>query len=273
MRSQKPEPGERSQKPEARSQKRGRSPSGFWLLASGFFPLALASGFYPAQTRPPNQPIDQMIEALGGQVFLDVKDIHATGRFFGFTRGELSAADAFADYIKFPDMERTEFGGLKNKSITINRGKEGWKIEGKKDPERQTAGEAEEFLNGFQTSLDYVLRFVVKDRQTTIQSLATEIINFKRADVVELRDGAKNRIRFYIDRDTHLPVKMQVRRTDSPKLHEEQYGNWHKFQGVMTPLFLARFTDSVKTMEIRAETAVYNSGLSDNLFAAPVPAK
>jgi hypothetical protein len=62
---------------------------------------------------------------------------------------------------------------------------------------------------------------------------------------------------------------MQVRRTDESKLHEEQYSNWHKFQGVMTPLFVSRFTDGVKTMEIRAEAAAYNSGLSDSLFAAP----
>jgi hypothetical protein len=225
-----------------------------------------------AQTRPA-QTIDQMIQALGGQAFLDVDDIHTTGRFFGFTRGELSAADLFADYIKFPDMERTEFGGLKNKSITINRGKEGSKVEGKKDPETQTPGEGEEFLKGFKTSLDYVLRFVLSDRQTTIQSLSTEIIDFKRADVVEVRDPAKNRIRFYIDRNTHLPLKMQVRRNDESKLREEQYANWHKFQDVMTPLFVSRYTDGVKTMEIRAETVVYNSGLSDNLFTKLNPAK
>src|SRR5215467_12742395 len=134
-----------------------------------------------AQATRPIQTIDQMTQALGGQAFLDVKDIHTTGRFFSFTRGELSGGDLFSDYIKFPDMERTEFG-LKNKSITINRGKEGKKVEGKKDPEDQTPGEGEEFLKGFKTSLDYVLRYVIKDRQTTIQNLPTEIIRFKRTD-------------------------------------------------------------------------------------------
>jgi hypothetical protein len=225
-----------------------------------------------AQSPRPNPALDQMFQALGGSDFLDVKDIRLTGRFFGFTRGELSSSDTFVDLIKFPDMERTEFG-LKNKSITINRGKEGAKVEGKKDPVEQTPGEGEEFLKGFKTSLDYVLRYVVKDRQTTIQSLSTEIIRFKRTDVVELRDPAKNRIRFYIDRDTHLPLKMQVRRSDDAKLREEEYANWHKFQGVMTPLFVSRYTDGVKTMEIRAETVTYNSDLSENLFTQLTPAK
>src|SRR6201981_2211019 len=80
------------------------------------------------------QPLDQMIEALGGQTFLDVDDIHTTGRFFGFSRGELKSGDTFSDFIKFPDMERTEFGGPKYKTIQINRGKQGMKVEGKKDP-------------------------------------------------------------------------------------------------------------------------------------------
>ena len=225
-----------------------------------------------AQSRP-SQALDQMIEALGGQAFLDVDDIHTTGRFFAFTRGELSGSDLFSDYIKFPDMERTEFGGPRNKSIKINSGKEGSKVEAKKDPQTQSPGEVEEFLKDFHTSFDYVLRFAIHEKQTTIQNLPTEIIQFKRTDVVELRDPAKNRIRFYIDRATHLPVKMQVRRNDESKLHEEQYANWHKFQGVTTPLFVSRYTDGVKTMEIRAETVTYNSGLSDNLFTQLNPAK
>jgi hypothetical protein len=243
------------------------------FVAAGFFTLSLCVFALTGEAQRTNQTLDQMIEALGGQAFLEVTDIHTTGRFFGFSRGELNSSDLFVDYIRFPDMERVEFGGPKSKSIQINRGKEGWKVEGKKDPEIQTPGEVEEFLRGFKTSLDYVLRFVVKDRQTTIQSLSTEIIAFKRTDVVELRDPVKNRIRFYIDRDTRLPVKMQVRRNDDAKLREEQYANWHKFQGVMTPLFVSRYTDGVKTMEIRPETVVYNSGLADSLFTQPTSAK
>jgi hypothetical protein len=88
---------------------------------------------------------------------------------------------------------------------------------------------------------------------------------------LEVRDPEKNRITFYVDRDSHLPVKMQVRRTDESKIHEEQYNNWHKFQGVMTPTYVSRLTDGVKTLEIHLDTAAYNSGLSDNLFAPPAP--
>src|SRR5262245_38408050 len=89
-----------------------------------------------------NPVIEAMIEALGGPTFLNVKEIHTSGRFFSFSKGELSGSDLFEDYIKLPDMERTELGREKNKSITINRGAEGWKIEPKQDPEPQPAVQA-----------------------------------------------------------------------------------------------------------------------------------
>lgn len=241
-----------------------------WLLCLLWLILPAATS--TAQSRG-TEPLDQMIEALGGQTYLAVKDIHTTGRFYAFTRGDLSGSDLFADFIKFPDMERTEFGGPKFKTITINRGQQGMKVEGKKEPIEQSPGEISEFQIGFKTSMDYVLRFVIDDRKTTIQNLGTEMVDFNRTDIIELRDPVKNRIRFYIDRLSHLPVKMQVRRNDDPKMHEEQYSNWHKFQGVNTPLFVTRYTDGVKTMEIRGENAVYNSGLPDTLFTQINPAK
>ena len=225
----------------------------------------------PAQTQA-RALVAQMIEALGGELFLDVREIHTTGRFFSFKKGELSGADLFADYVKFPDMERTEFGREKNRTITINKGAEGWLINTReKEIEPQPASQSEEFAAGFKTSFDYILRFVLNHPQTTLQSLGNEIIDFKRADVLEVRDPAKNLIRFYIDRSSHLPVKMQVRRAGERDLREEFFGNWHKFEGVTTAMFVSRSTDGQKTMEIRLETATYNSDLSDSLFTPTLP--
>jgi len=241
---------------------------------TAFVALGLAAGAAnaAAQSRAnrSNPVLDTMIEALGGPTFLEVKEIHTSGRFFSFSKGDLSGSDHFEDYIKMPDMERTEFGTNRNKEININRGKEGWKIVGKKDPEPQPVKQTEEFVANFKTSFDYVIRYVLQSPQTTIQNLPSELIDFKRADVVEIRDSMKNLIRFYVDRATHLPMKMQVRRANQTAINEELYSNWHKFQGVMTPLLISRSTNGVKTMEIRAEMAAYNPGLPDTLFAAPV---
>jgi hypothetical protein len=60
-----------------------------------------------------------------------------------------------------------------------------------------------------------------------------------------------------------------VRRAGESSVYDEIYSNWHKFQGVMTPLFVVRSKDGMKTMEIRAENAAYNPGLADSLFSPP----
>ncbi len=236
-----------------------------WFL---ILPLAgLLSGSAGAQSPQPKKILDDMLTALGGQTYLDVDDMHTAGRFYQFKRGELAGGDTFEDYLKFPLKERTEFGKEKRKEIQINNGDKGWKITPKdKDPKEQVPAEIQEFKANFQTSIDYILRFTLSDAKTTIQHVGSEIIDFNRADLIEIRDPAKNRIVFFIDRTTKLPVKMQVRRSDEKILREERYGNWHAFQSVLTPLYVGRFTDGEKTMEIRLESAVYNSNLSDSLF-------
>jgi len=225
-----------------------------------------------AQSIDAKKVMDDMLQALGGKAFLDVREIQANGRFYSFKHGNLEGSDSFADYIKFPDMERTEFGSLRNRTVTINRGDQGWTVEGK-DIKPQSAAQIGDFTLGFKTSFDYVTRFVLNQTRTTTQYTGTEIIDFKRTDVIEVRDASKNLIRFYVDRETHLPVKMQVRRPNKPNLHEEQYSNWHRFGGVMAPLFVIRLTDNVKTMEVHIQTTTYDSGLADSLFVPPAAAK
>jgi len=220
--------------------------------------------------------LDSMITALGGKQFLDVKEIQTSGRFFTFKRDQVSASDLFVDHIKFPSMERLEFGREKEKSVEIHRGLEGWMVmpaKGKGDPEvsEMSVVQTEEFLTNFKTSFDYVVRFVVNAPRSSVLNPGSESVDSRRADVLEVRDADKNLMRIFIDRGSRLPVKMQTRLATESIVHEEIYANWHKFDGVMTPLMVVRYKDGEKTIEIRAEKAVYNPGFADSLFAPPVP--
>ena len=65
-------------------------------------------------------------------------------------------------------------------------------------------------------------------------------------------------------------MKKTVRRLDDPRIHEEVYSNYHEFQNVLTPLLIDRYTDGLKTTEIRIDSVAYNSNLSDRLFMSEV---
>jgi hypothetical protein len=235
-------------------------------LAVAALVCALSISTAPAQSRSPRKTLDEMIAALGGEAFLKVRDIHNKGLYYSFYRGELDTGDIFVDYIRFPDAERTELGAARNKTVTINSSGVGWMME-RGEVWEQSIEQLSDFAASFQTSYEYVTRFVINDPDVSLVDLGAETVDFKRANVVEFRDAAKNRIRYYVDRDTHLPLKMQVRLAGDTLVRDETYANWRRFAGVHTPLVVTRHRDGVKVMEIRLESVSYNVGLADSLFA------
>ena len=165
----------------------------------------------------------------------------------------------------------------KLKQIRINKGLEGWEImPGKeKDPDITTlsVSAGEEFLKNFKTKFDYVVRFVVNTPRASIVNAGGESVDNRRADVLEIRDAEKNLTRIFVDRQTRLPLKVQTRFADSATLYEEVFANWHKLDGVMTPLMVIRFKDGVKTDQMTVDSASYNTGFPDSLFAPPEKTK
>ena len=241
------------------------------LVLSVLLLSALASTSEGQTSATGQRLIAGMIEALGGKAFLDVREIQVQGSFYSFRRDELQGLDVYVDYIRLPDKERTEFGASREKKIHINNGDMGWIVTGRdgKDVQPQSERETEEFLMNMRTSFDYVTRFVLNTPESTTLATGSEMVDSRRADMVEIRDAEKNLIRFLIDRDTRLPLKMQVRRAGESILFEEVYANWHRFDGVMTSLFVIRYRDGMKTMEMRPEKVAYNPGFADSLFSPP----
>ncbi len=239
-------------------------------FSAGFL-CALVALWVPTDARAqidPQDILDKAVQKLGGAAYMDVKDIVAHGRFFQFQRGELISADFFSDYIKFPDKERTEFGEDR-KAARVNNGNEGWNISDKK-VEEQIAEQIEVFWEEFKVSLDFFMRFVIGEEKTTLQYVGREIIDFKRVDILEIRDEERTRVNLFIDRESGLLIKKTMRRLDDPAIHEEVYSNYHEIQNVLTPLLINRYTNGMKTMEIRFDEVAYNTGIADRVFTPAV---
>lgn len=218
-----------------------------------------------AQTDPA-EILDRAIARLGGEAFLGVTDVMAAGRFYQFQRGELSGADEFRDLLKFPDKERTEFGKAGD-VIRINNGDRGWNLDKEeKTVEEQIPEQIALFREELKVTLDHLLRAVLPSSAATLQYVGRGMIDFARVDILEIRDEDRTRINLYVDRSDGLILKKSVRRLRSPQVFDEVYSNYHEIDGVLTPLLVTRYTDGVKTMEIRFDSVTYNSGLDDALF-------
>jgi hypothetical protein len=241
---------------------RSRVPLAATTFLAIVVPLAGAYG----QTTDAREILDQALATLGGDAYRDVTDVRATGRYYQFQRGEMVGSDVFRDYILFPDKERTEFGQNADR-VRINNGDRGWNIvDGAVEP--QIPEQVALFHEEFKVSLDHLLRAVLPESRGTLQFVGRDMMDFRRVDILEVRDEDRTRVRLFVDRSDRTILKKSVRRLDSPAVHEEVYSNYHEFQGVLTPLLVTRYTDGAKTMEIRFEEVKYNSGLSEDLFLA-----
>ena len=191
------------------------------LLTPALFIVALAL-FAPvadAQTDKATMVVNDMIAALGGKAFTNVREIQANGKFFTFKRDQMAGTEVFVDYIKFPDKERTEFGTYKIKPTNINNGDAGWSVYDKK-VELQTPAEVKAFQTGVKTGFQFLARFILNREGLTLQHVGTEMIDFKRNDVIEFRDSG-NFFRLFVNQQSHLPTKMQVRRSGETFMREE----------------------------------------------------
>lgn len=211
--------------------------------------------------------ISEMIATLGGQTFLDAREIKVTGKAFSIRNDRASGATTFIDYIKFPDKDRVEIGNFAIKPTTIHNGDSGWSVNDKK-VDALPGAEVRDFQAGFKTGFQYLARFVLGRPGLTMQLVGSELVDFNRNDVIEFRDSG-NFFRLYVDQKSHLPSKMEVRRSGDSILREEQFANWHVFQGIQTPLYIIRLENGDKTSEVHYDNVSYNAGLADSLFAPP----
>src|SRR5215472_14571021 len=72
--------------------------------------------------------IDQAIQALGGQAFLNFEDMSQQGRTYSFYHGQPNSAGVlFWRFYKFPDMERVELTKQRDVAYVIH-GDKGYEI-------------------------------------------------------------------------------------------------------------------------------------------------
>jgi len=230
---------------------------------------AQGSGSAAAIEDKPRQILEQTIQALGGQQFLNVRDMVREGRIYGFDRGELSSpGDKFLNYVKFRGKERVEFG-KKGQIVYLNNNEEGWELD-KQGVRDQTPESIETFREGLRRDLDYVLRFRLQEEPVQLYYLGTEFVDNRRAHAIEMVDEGQESLVLYIDARTFLPVQVRYRHRDvlSGEFVEvvEYYGKWISVQGVQTPMAVSRERAGRRYFEAYFTEVKYNVGVDDALF-------
>ena len=215
--------------------------------------------------------LDQMIQALGGQAFLNVEDMEQQGRNYGFYHGNPSGQGAqFWRFWKWPDKERFEFTKQRD-VIYIYNGDQGWEIT-YKGTRAEDSDELKEYLRAREYSLNNVLRGWLKQPGTALFYEGVGLTQDKQVEKVTIINSKDQAVTIAIDQITHLPVKKSyfVRDPVSREKDEEAevYDNWRSEQGINTAHIIVAMRNGEVTRQRFLQSVTYNQGFPDSKFIA-----
>jgi len=215
--------------------------------------------------------LDQAIQALGGEAYLNIQDVSQQGRTYSFHHGETTSTGVlFWRFVKFPDKERIEVTKQRDIAYVYN-GDRGYEITYK-----GTAGEETKVLTDYlrrrEHSLEWVLRRWLKEPGVALFYEGAALAADKPADQVSVMNAKNESVTLYLDTTTHLPIKKTFTwRDPADKLlntEEEVYDAYRPTQGIMTPYSISRFYNGDMSNQRFLNTVTYNTGLNDSMFQA-----
>jgi hypothetical protein len=228
-----------------------------------------ASNIEDENSRKAKQLIQQGVQALGGDAYLNIRDREQQGRTYGFHAGRPSGGGAkFWSFSEYPDKERVELTEQRDVA-ELFIGDKGYEIT-YKGPHPMEPKDLVDYLRRRRFSLDTILRkwlndpgviFLYEGNATAAQhpTLKVTLINAKDESVS-----------LFFDADTHLPVERSFEWRDpvdrQKNLEEEVYENYRLVSGIMVPYNVTRFFNGDMSSQRFLNSVTINQGLDQAMF-------
>ncbi len=235
------------------------------------------------------QLLQQVIAALGGQAYLNVRDTQCDGRAAQFgTAGTLMGFTLFRDLWLLPDKNRVEYiskgehtilGFLMGSDdllithggamITIYSSEGGWTLD-----KSGVSDEPEDLVKNYndqlKTSMNNMLRKRMNEPGVDVQYAGTDLIDLKEAEWIEFNDSDHRNMRLAVDKYTHLPLRWVVATRDpETRVTTENitsYTQYMLLEGVKTPLSIEMSRNDRKITQTFLTACKYNTDLAPQLF-------
>jgi hypothetical protein len=213
--------------------------------------------------------VKQAVEALGGDAYLNIKDVTCTGRLSSFDHsGETTGFEKFIDYSQPPDKERQENLPKRN-IISIFNGDKGWDLD-RGGVSEAPQSDLADFKEDTQKDLYNILTRRIHEKDIVLHYVGTDVVDLMQAQWVEMVDSDDRTIRIAFADDTHLPIRKTVEtrnpRTRFKTTEIEYYSNYHPLEGIQTAFQLTRERNGTKVYQVFFDTCKYNTSVADAFF-------
>jgi hypothetical protein len=215
------------------------------------------------------QILNDMIKALGGDAYLNVRDIKSEGRAYAFYHGQPSGqGNLFWRFWEWPDKERVEFTKQRD-IIELNVGDKGYEIT-YKGTATQDPQQFQEYLRRRDHSLEWVIRTWLGASDTMILYDGTAIVEQNLTDQVTILNSTNDSVTLSVDPRSHLPVRKTYSYRDplDRQLDDESevFSNYRLVQGIQTPFSVVRYRNGEMTSQRFITSVTYNNGFPPTMF-------
>jgi len=221
--------------------------------------------------------INQAIQALGGNAYLNIQDISQEGRTYSFYHGRPNSLGVqFWRFYKYPDKDRVEL--TKQRDVAyVHVGDKGYEITFK-GTQMQDPKDLATYVRRHHYALDIVLRTWLNDPKTALFYEGTTVAEEKPVDQVTILNAQNEGLTLFLDKETHLPIKKSFSWRDPTdkerNVEEESYDGYRQVQGIMTPFRITGYYNGDMSGQRFLTAVKYNQGVADSLFEVAVrPAK
>jgi hypothetical protein len=233
--------------------------------------------------------LQQVISALGGPAFLNVRDTDCEGRLVQFGHnGAPTGSTLFRDIWLLPAKNRVEYitkgqntiagfllgadglamvrGGV---LITVFDGDHGWMLD-KSGVSSQPDDAVKSFADRVKSGMNNMLRSRLNENGLELRYAGPDLLDLKEAEWIEIYDRDHRTYRLAVEKSTHLPLRWVVATRD-PETRETteivaSYTQYIPVDGVQTPLSVTRAQNGQQLSQIFFTGCKYNSNLSPELF-------
>src|SRR5580700_3277359 len=228
--------------------------------------------------------VDECVQALGGDRYLNMETRVETGRAYSFYRDNLTGLSIATIYTRYDSdisdtahnlaqHERDNYG-KKEDYGTLLTDKEAWDITyrgARPLPEDRFARYKDTTLR----DIFYILRVRMHEPGWIIESKGADVIENRPVEIVDLTDADNLSTTVYFDQISKLPVRqLFFRRDPVTKDRNEEVTHFTKYRdagdGVQWPFSIERDRNGEKIYEIFSTSVeVNNKKASADLFTLP----
>jgi hypothetical protein len=242
------------------------------LVVCAGFCLSVAKAQINAQdanSQKARAALDAMVQAMGGDRWLNLQNSYVEGRTSGFYQGKPTGMIGdFSSWHVFPDKDRIELT-KKRDVVDIFTGNEAWEItyRGKR---ALPADQRDEFIRRRDHSVEVAVRVWMKDPNTILLFDGQSLAERHLADQVTLISSSNDSITIQMDAETHLPLRRTFQWRDPVYKDKnedvEEYDNYQTVDGIPTAFAITRFHNGDMTSQRFVYKAGYNVQLPPNAF-------